>query len=161
VVHVTVADSNGDPVVEPLHGRLLESIEDARDPLRPLVLATYQPFVFFVKASVLIDEAYLWEDVEASLQAELKSTFGFEARSFAQPVTAAEVLQSMHRVPGVLAVDLDELYRTAPDEEVSGSLFNAVLQAEPARYSKEDKQILPADLLLIHEFGIDLVPMGA
>jgi hypothetical protein len=160
VVHITVADSNGDAVVEPLHGRLLESIEDARDPLRPLVLATYQLFVFFVKASVLIDEAYLWADVEASLQSELKASFGFEARCFAQPVTAAEVLQAMHRVPGVLAVDLDELYRTAPDEEATGSLFNTVLEAQPARYSKESNQILPAELVMIHEFGIDLVQMG-
>ncbi|HSR41279.1 MAG TPA: baseplate J/gp47 family protein, partial [Longimicrobiales bacterium] len=54
VVHVTVADADGDPVVDPLYGRLLESMESARDPLRPVALETYQPFVFFVTAKVLI-----------------------------------------------------------------------------------------------------------
>jgi hypothetical protein len=159
VVHLTVADANGDAVVEPLHGRLLESIEGARDPLRPLVLASFQPFVFFVRAKVLVEDGHLWEDVENELHLALAEAFGFGARCFAQPVTAAEVLQVMHRVTGVLAVDLDELYRTAPEATPSGSLCNAVLEARPARFDKVSNQILPAELVLVHPFGIELSEM--
>lgn len=159
VVHVTVADADGDAVVDPLYGRLLESMESARDPLRPVVLATFQPFVFFVTANVLVDDAYQWEDVEAAVRSTLTEAFGFAARAFAQPVTAAEVLQVMHGVDGVVAVDLDELYRTAPDTAPSGSLFDTVLEARPARWDKPTGTILPADLVLVHPFGIDLSEM--
>ncbi len=158
-VHVTVADAGGDAVVEPLYGRLLQSIEDARDPLRPVVLASYQSFVFFVTAKVLIDKAYLWADVKAALESALKDAFGFEARSFGQPVTAAEVLEVMHGVDGVVAVDLDELYRTAPDAAPSGSLFNAVLESNPARFDETQNRVVPAELLRIHPFGIALSEM--
>lgn len=159
VVHLTVAD--GDAVVSPLYERLLESIEAARDPLRPVVLDTFQPFVFFVTAKVLIDDAYLWDDVEAALHEALTAAFSFEARAFGQPVTAAEVLQVMHGVDGVLAVDLDELYKTAPDAAPVGSLFNTVLASHPARFDKATNTILPAELLLVHPFGIDLFRMNA
>ena len=75
-------------------------------------------------------------------------------------VTAAEVLQVIHGVPGVKAVDLDELYKTTPEAPVpSGSLFNAVLDARPARYSKALAKPLPAELLLIHELGVNLSEM--
>ncbi|MDX1546321.1 MAG: putative baseplate assembly protein [Rhodothermales bacterium] len=161
VVHVTVADADGDAVVEPLYSRLLESIEAARDPLRPLALDTYQPFLFFVTAKVLVDGAYVWDDVKAALETALKDAFTFEARGFGQPATAAEVLHVMHGVDGVLAVDLDELYKTAPDAAPAGSLFNTVLEAQPARFDKATGTILPAELLLIHEFGIDLTQMTA
>lgn len=158
-VHVTVADAAGEAVVEPLYGRLLQSIEDSRDPLRPVVLATYKSFVFFVTAKVLIDDAYVWATVKAALEAALKAAFGFDARCFAQPVTAAEVLEVMHGVDGVVAVDLDELYRTTPDAAPSGSLFNAVLESSPARFDGVENRVLPAELLLIHPFGIALSEM--
>lgn len=156
VVHVTVADANGDPVVDPLHGRLLESIERARDPLRPVVLASYQPFLFFVTAAVIRDEAHRWEDVEAALGVALTNAFGFASRGFAQPVTAAEVLHVMHGVDGVVAVDLDELYRTAPGTAPSGSTCNTVLPARRARFDGDAGKVLPAELLLVHELGIAL-----
>lgn len=160
LVHVTVADANGEPVVAPLYGNLLAAMESARYPLRQVVLKSFQPLVFFVTAKVLIDEAYLWEDVKGEAEQALLSAFSFSKRSFAQPVTAAEVLQVIHGAPGVKAVDLDELYKTTPEAPVpSGSLFNAVLDARPARYSKAQAEPLPAELLLIHELGVNLSEM--
>lgn len=159
-VHVTVADANGDPVVAPLYGNLLAAMESARDPLRQVVLKSFQPLVFFVTAKILIDGAYLWEDVKDAAEQALLSAFSFSKRSFAQPVTAAEVLQVIHSVPGVKAVDLDELYKTTPETPApSGSLFNAVLDARPARYSKGEAEPLSAELLLIHELGVNLSEM--
>jgi len=67
----------------------------------------------------------------------------------------------MHGVAGVAAVDLDELYRTTPEGEPPlGTLFNAVLDARPARYDPIGRAILPAQLLLIHPLGITLTPMA-
>lgn len=159
LVHITVADADGDEVVPPLYDHLLTAIEAARDPLRKVKLDSFQPFVFFVKAKVLIDDAYLWEDVESDVESALLEAFSFEERGFGQPVTAAEVLQVIHGVEAVVAVDLDELYKTAPSETPSGSLFNAVLDAQVARWDDADEKILLAELLLIHPLGIELSEM--
>lgn len=157
VVHLTVADANGNKVVSPLYDKLLESIENVRDPLRKVVLDTFQPLVFYVAAKVLFEATYLWDDVKSKIEDLMIKTFSFDRRSFSQVVTAAEVLQVMHSIDAVKAVDLDELYKTTPDSETaSGSLFNTVLDVQAARYDKSLNTILPAQLLLIHKQGITL-----
>ena len=159
-VHVTVADANGDAVVDPLYGKLLDAIENARDPLREIRLDSFKPFVFFLSAGVLIEKAYDWEDVKTKAEHALLETFGFKQRAFAQPVTAAEVVMVIHDVAGIKAVDLNALYKTEIDVAgPSGNLLNTVLDAQPARYDKNKDKILPAQLLLIHELGITLSEM--
>jgi hypothetical protein len=156
-----VANASGDAVVEPLYGRLVDSLEAARDPLRAVHVDTFRPFVFFVTAAVRIDPAYRWEDVQVALRSALVGAFGFEARAFGQPVTAADVVQVMHGVDGVIAVDLDALYKTAPDAvSPAGSLFNAVLPAHPARFDAASGMLTPAELLLIQPLGITLTEMN-
>lgn len=158
-IHLTVAASDGGEVVPPLFDNLLEAIEGARDPLRPVILEPHQPFVFFVKAKVLKDAAYVWDDVRGALEAALLEAFGFKARGFGEPVTAAEILRVMHGVSGVVAVDLDEMYRTAPGSGASGPLFNAVLDSRAARWDRAQQTILPAQLVLVHPLGIELSEM--
>jgi predicted phage baseplate assembly protein len=159
-VHLTVADASGDAVVSPLFENLLDAMESVRDPLREVVLASYQSFVFFVTAKVKIDPAYLWDDVRGAVEAALRATFAFERRSFAQPVPAAEVLQVIHSEAGVVAVDLDELYKTTPDaSSFTGAPFNSVLGARTARYDALAGKILPAQLLRIQPLGIALKEM--
>lgn len=163
VVHVTVADSRGHEVVPPLDGYLRDAINDARDPLRKVELASFQPLSFFVSAKVLIEEAHRWEDVKAAAETALLEAFSFEARAFGQPVAAAEVMQVMHGVKGVVAVDLDWLDRAAPPEAPPGASFNAVLDVQVARFDKDHSdgpRILPAQLLLIHPLGISLTEMA-
>jgi hypothetical protein len=148
--------------VEPLYGNLLQAIDNARDPLREVVLESYQPFVFFISAKVLIDGRYEWEKVKPQIETRLKTEFSFEKRAFGQPVTAAELMQVIHHIDGVIAVDIDELYKTTPEESASaGSVFNTVLDAHIARFDKTANAILAAELLLIHEFGIQLSEMSS
>jgi hypothetical protein len=160
-VHLTLADASGDPVTGKLHDNLRAAVEGARDPLRPVVIAPYQPLVFFAEARLLVDGAYVWDDVAAAAEAALREAFAFERRSFAQPATAAEVVEAIHGVPGVVALDLDAFYATTPEATAApaGSLLNAVLDARPARYDRDAGQILPADLLLVHPLGITLTPL--
>lgn len=159
-VHVTVADANGDMVLDPLDGKLFEAIEKARDPLHEVKIESFKPFVFFLSAAVLIEKAYEWEDIKTKAEQSLLDTFSFKKRAFAQPVTAAEVIKTIHDVAGVKAVDLNALYKTEINTaEPTGNLFNAVLEAQPARYDKDLDKILPAQLLLVHELGITLSEM--
>ena len=161
VVHLTVATASGDAVVEPLYSRLVDSIEAARDPLRAVHVDMFRSFVFFVTATVRIDPAYRWEDIEAALRAALTEAFGFEARAFGQPVTAADVVQVMHDEDGVMAVDLDALYKTAPDAAApTGSLFNAVLPSQTAHFDAVSGTLAPAELLQIQPLGITLTEMN-
>jgi predicted phage baseplate assembly protein len=161
-VHITVADSDGDAVISPLFDNLLESIQSARDPLREVILESYQPFVFFLTANVLIDDRYEWEIIKADIESELLSAFSFEKRAFAQPVTAAEVMEVVHNVSDMIAVDIDELYKSKLESIVpSGPVYNTVLDAHPARFHKVENKIKAAELLTIHEFGIKLAEMNA
>jgi predicted phage baseplate assembly protein len=157
-VHITVADEDGDEVVPPLSDRLRAAIEGARDPLREVVLDSYRPIFFSLQADVRIDPAYLWEDVRGEIEGALLDVFRFERRSFGQPVTAAEVLEVIHGVGPVVMVDLNRLHVTGGSvAPPPGGLFNAVLDARVARWDEAAHEILPAQLLRIHPFGIDLV----
>lgn len=163
VVHLTVADADGAVTPETkLYDSLQEAIEAARDPLRGIVLAAHDPFFFHLEARTLIDPAYLWEDVKAHLEAALLEAFGFDARAFGQPVTAAEVVEIMHAVEGVVAVDLNHFFKTQEESGTpAGSLFSAVLAASSARYDRSSNSILPAQLLLISPYGITLSEMSS
>jgi hypothetical protein len=156
---LSVADSNGGEVRDTLYDNLLEAIEGARDPLRDVVLSSYQPLVFQLTASVLIDAAYLWKDVHTAATEALLTAFDFSVREFAQPVSAAEVVQVIHGIGGVVAVDLDHLYVTPPEGGVVTPVLNAVLPAQPARYDSA-LGLQPAQLLMIHPFGVELSEMS-
>lgn len=155
VVHVTVADASGDVVEETsaLFQNLLDAMQVSRDPLQEVRLGSYLPLSFDLEARVLIDPAYLWENVESQITDALLATFAFEKRAFGQPVTAAEVVSTIHKIPGVTAVDLDALHKTTAG---SGSVTLAsVLSANLPRLDATGK-ILPAELILINEYGITL-----
>jgi hypothetical protein len=119
-------------------------------------LDSFRPFLFFVVARVRIDPLHAWPDVRPRLESALLDAFGFPRRGFGQPVTAAEVLEVLHGIPAVEAVDLDQLYRTAPSEVLPETLFNVVLDARVARWDAAAGETLPAELLLIHPQGIQL-----
>lgn len=159
-VHLTVVDANGDAVVSPLLDNLRDAVEAARDPLPAVEIASYEPLVFSLAAGLLVDEAYVFEDVATEAEQALLAAFGFAERSFAQPVTAAEILQVLHGVAGVLAVDLDALHLTDDEGDPVGPLIGTVLNSRSARYDRATGTILPAQLLLIHPYGVDLYGMG-
>jgi hypothetical protein len=53
------------------------------------------------------DQATVLSGVDSALRA----AFGFPAMDFGEPVHRSQVLRAAHTAPGVLAVDLDRLYR--------------------------------------------------
>ena len=139
LVHITVADDDGDEVPPDVLQKLGRAIDHARDPSAEVKIDNYDLLNFDVKGSVQFDSRYASLEVENKIQQALVATFSFEKRAFGQPVTVAELLSVIHQIPGVIAVLLD-----AP----------AVLPALTAR--RENGEILPAQLLLINETGIHL-----
>jgi hypothetical protein len=156
LVHLTIAAVNGD-LVEPtsdLYQNLIAAINQARDPVHPVQIASYKPLYFKLAANVQVDARYLKSLVFSAVEAVLKTAFSFPVRAFGQVVTAAEVITVIQQVPGVVAVDLDTLYLPP----ATGGL-NQVLPATIAHWNAAKQKIEPAELLLINPVGITLLEM--
>jgi predicted phage baseplate assembly protein len=161
VVHLTVAGANGE-AVDPnsaLYTSLLGAISQARDPVQQVLVASFQPLFFDLAAFVLVDQPrYVVADVLAAATAALQSAFSFQSRSFAQAVTAAEAIAIIQSVPGVIAVDLTQLYMvTVPRGVRRFEGLSPVLCSSAARYT--GGAILPAQLIMINPAGITLTEM--
>ena len=113
-VFVTVAGADGARIESdsPLYKNLLKAMRAAGDSSVPLQVQTYEPRFFVLKAKVQVRADYLPEKVLAETEARLRRAFSFDARSFGQPVTLSEVIAIMQATPGVVAVDVDQLYRS-------------------------------------------------
>ena len=159
IVHITIATASGGAVQDPLLGNLRTAINNARDPWQQVVLGSFQPRYFHVKASLLVDSALVWDDVEAAVRAAIETAFAFSQRTFAQPVTAAEMVQLIHGEEGVIAVDLDELHVIDDNGNPVGDLLSGVLTAQTARWNSTATAILPAELLMVNPPGITLSKM--
>lgn len=156
IVHITIASESGEKVTEPLLGNLRTAINQGRDPWQKIELASFQRRYFHVTANLLIDEAYLWVEIETAVRQAIQAAFAFEARNFAQPVTSAELIHLIHAQKGVLAVDIDELYLVDDSGNPVGDTLLTVLSAETARWNTAQTMILPAELLIVNPGGIKL-----
>jgi hypothetical protein len=154
LVHLTVAAANGEPL-DPnseLSTVLIKAIDAARDPAQRVRIDGFQALPFNVSAKVLVDPRYTLTAVLTDVEVALHAAFAFDKRSFGQAVTAAEVVTVIQKVPGVVATDLDYLYRVTDPVGL-----RQVLPAAIARWQGNDIQ--PAQLLLLNPAGITLVEM--
>jgi predicted phage baseplate assembly protein len=143
-----------------LYTNLVEAIRSASDPAQQFRIDSYQPLFFNVKAKVLIDPAYSAAAVLTAVETALKDTFSFEQRAFGQPVTAAEVVTVIQGVTGVVAADLDHLYRYRDQElppDPEEQVIREVLEAGQVHLT--DGRIELTQLLLVNPVGIKLEEM--
>jgi hypothetical protein len=87
--------------------------------------------------------------VLAAADANLRAALAFEARDFGQPVAASRVTALLQAVPGVLAVDLDSLYRALEPPALQPMLFAASPQSGQGG-------LAAADLLTLDPGGLSL-----
>jgi hypothetical protein len=158
IIQITIAGVEG-ASVDPtslLALSLGQAIDLARDPLPLVNISSYQPILFNIAATIIIDET---DYVEAAVHAQVVSTvtayFAFDQRSFAQPVTAAEIVAIIQAIPGVVAVDLSQLYR---DDDPTGPSQTTPNSYLPANFASVDASgnILPAEMLLLNPVGFSL-----
>jgi hypothetical protein len=103
-----------------------------------------------------LDGSRLTADVLAQACAALIEEFGWERRSFGQPVSAAEVTTTLMHVLGVVAVAIEQLYTIVESGEPS-SRYAPLLPAARASLVP----LAQAELLLINPAGIDLRTVAA
>lgn len=158
IIQITVAGVEG-AVVEPLSPlalSLAEAIDNARDPLPLVNISSYQPILFNITATIIVDaKNYVVSQVHTQVVATVMSYFSFDQRTFAQPVTAAEIIAILQGVQGVVAVDLMQLYRNDDPTGPSQKTPNTYLPASFARLNSSGA-ILPAEMLLLNPVGFSL-----
>jgi hypothetical protein len=157
-VFVTVAGPGGRPVGEDLLENLVKAMRAAGDRHLPLRVEEYRPVSFGMAAKIETDPDHIPERVMAAVSAALQEQFGFEARSFGQGVALSEVVAAVQSVPGVVMVDVDELYRITKEGEKGGS--QPFLEAEVPRAGEEDGNVLSAELLTLDPEKLSLEATG-
>lgn len=157
LVHITVATASGKPIdsTSDLYTNLVKAIHSVRDPVQQVRVDSFQPLFFNLKAKVLIDPRHTAETVLADADSALQAAFAFEQRAFGQPVTAAEVVSVIQKVPSVVAVDLDKLYLVTDASGPAQTRPASILPAARAHWPRGG-QLQLAQLLLINPIGITL-----
>lgn len=160
LVHLTVASASGQPFAptDPLLQDLQLALRAYQDPVHQVTVDSYTARAFAVRASLLIDAAYTWPDVDASARSALAEAFAFANRRFGQGVTPAEVVEVLQAVDGVRAVDLDWIRRV--DAPQIAAPPDVILEAKGPQTSGGARET--AELLLIssNPDDIHLSPMA-
>ncbi|MEL7067745.1 MAG: putative baseplate assembly protein [Cyanobacteria bacterium J06581_3] len=156
-VFITIAAANGSPVTSssPVYRNLASEINKLRDPGPTFTLASFSPRAFNASAKLQLNPRYPQQQILNQVKTVLLMAFSFSHRSFAQGVSAAEVIRLMQAVSGVVAVDLDQLYRSE-EAAPNNSLPVSYLPAAAARWNAQQGTPTPAELLLINPAGITL-----
>lgn len=149
-IYVTVAGIDGAEVDQKLHDTLMSAMLTYADAHVPITIKSYRPVTFELVADVKVDPDYIEEKVLAAVEAALRSGFSFTARAFGQPVTLSEVVSAIQNVAGVVAVDVNKLYRSDEAE-----VWNALLGAE-APQAGDDAGVPAAELLTLDPAPLEL-----
>jgi predicted phage baseplate assembly protein len=126
-VLITVAGPDGAPVSDAVRASLLGAIRAGGDPRVPVAVRAHRPIGFRLGATFAPDPERRVADVLAAIEAALRARFSFAARDFGQPVALSEAIAVIQAVPGVVAVDMDRLYRGS-----SAELRTLLTAASPA-----------------------------
>ena len=156
-VLLTIAGTDGAVVEETgsVYSNLVRAIQDVGDPLVPVQVASYRPAFFKAGAKIIPASSYSAELVLSAVQERLRESFSFQAREFGQPVALSEVLSVIHRVPGVQAAQLTQLYRvedpTAPSLQTE---LPAMVPQSGSGTGNLGAELLTLDPSPLVEFGV-------
>lgn len=157
---VTVAGDGGAtiPSGSATHTNLLGAFRSLGDPLATVELLSYRPATFRLGLRVKVDADHDTGTVLLATEARLRAAFDFAARDFAQAVTLGEVARAAHQVAGLLAVDIDLLYRsTAPQNT---PIAHDRLTSQPGR-TDPGGALLPAEILTLDPGPLDKLEVMA
>src|SRR5262249_14773813 len=99
--------------------------------------------------NVRVDADFERAKVLAAVEQTLRDHFAFAARSFGQPVMLSAVISVIQAVPGVIAVDVDKLYRSGNMPSLQQRLFAELPVLSPTG------RLLAAELLTLDAAPLD------
>lgn len=149
---VTVAGPEGALIetTSKTYENLLAALQGAGDPYTKFSIVTYRPAYFRIAAGLFVNSDYDSVLVLAVAKQALRDAFSFESRQFSQPVYLSEVISIIQAVDGVIAVDVNELYRT---DGIANSLNTQLLAKSAVRQA--DLTLLGAELLTLDSAPLD------
>jgi predicted phage baseplate assembly protein len=157
-VFVTVAGPDGAPVPGDglTYKNLLAAMQTGGDPYVPLRVQTYNAASFQISAKIKIDPDYAAnsDKVLAAIDDALRAAYSFDEREFGEAVQLSQVVALMQNVAGVIAVDVDALFRTG-----DAAMLNPRLVAAFPR-SGEDGTVSAAELLTLDSRPVNLSVMN-
>ena len=89
----------------------------------------------------------------AAVEQALRDKFSFAARGFGQPVMLSEVISVIQAVPGVIAVDVDKLYRSGANASLQQRLL-AELPVLSANGQLPAAELLTLDAAPLDQLGV-------
>jgi hypothetical protein len=116
-----------------------------------------RPVRFRLALRVAVDPDRDTGTVLSGVDGALRDGFGFAAMDFGVPVHRSGVLRAAHTVPGVVAVDLDRLYRPSLLQFLPfhhGTLLNDTLVPAPAEVTPAGDAV-GAQLLTLADGALD------
>ena len=164
VVHVTVAGEAGAVFSSETLRRLGGILDAERDVNRPLVMGSYTRVPILVMGTIGVHSRYVAASVLERARAALIDSMAFANRDFGVPVHLSDMYATLQSVEGVDSVDIDRLdlkntdpaYRLVRGVGVGAVQPVARLFMLPARWSKESRAVLPAELACIDVPELDL-----
>jgi hypothetical protein len=150
-VFITVAGPDGAEIKQDsdTYMNLLTALQQAGDPFVSLRVKSYRPAYFRFAGKVKIDPDYQSDVALAAVEAALREQFSFDVRAFGQPVFLSEVIAAVQAVPGMIAVDVNKLYRTS----TASTLQKRLLAAQPETLA--DGSLAAAELLTLDAEPLD------
>jgi uncharacterized phage protein gp47/JayE len=155
-VFVTVAGPGGVAIPDGSKTltNLIAAMQAAGDPHVPLRVQTYEPALFRLSALLDIDPDYQQDKVISAATDALRTQFSFDSRSFGQGVALSELMAALQSVQGVIAVDVNTLYRVGETPGLNTRLVAAMPQAGT------EGPVQPAELFTLDPSPIDLGVMS-
>ncbi len=152
-VFVTIAGEKGQDIPEDsnLYKKLVTAIQKAGDPYVLVRVKTYEKIFFRLAAKIKVDSDYLPEKVLNTVKQTLLDNFSFSSRQFGQVVTQSEVIAVIQAISGVVAIDLDQLYRLGEAEKLNPRLPAAVPKVG------SESTITAAELLVLDQNSLENV----
>jgi len=111
MVHITVCSNDGSQVDtgSDLFKNLNRAIQNRSRSIDRFMVSGYRLLTFRIEASLAIDRLHVAEEVKKQSIAALRQEFSVSNRSFAQDVTASEILVCLQKVEGVVFARIDIL----------------------------------------------------
>lgn len=145
-----ILDSVGDT-----YNNLLSALKNSGDPYTNFSLLSYRPAYFKFDAGLYVNSDYQSDLVLEAARKAMRDAFSFDARAFNQPVHLSEVIHTLQRVDGVIAVDVNHLYRSdsSPVSPPPRSIMPSV--------SSSGGEILGAELITLDPAPLDQLRVKA
>jgi hypothetical protein len=128
---------------------LLTALQQAGDPFVSLLVKSYRPAHFRFAGNVKVNPDYEMDAVLAGVEQALRQQFSFDVRAFGQPVFLSELIAAVQTVPGVVAMDVNKLYRA----DAAATLEMHLLAALPETMA--DGTVVAAELLTLDPAPLD------